>query len=153
MNNKLKPIVEKYIAKKDDLLLIPFTTLAEYLHYLRAITFVLKPLGSRALLYLAAAVSDFYIPKSNMVRLHLNISTRIPKCLISCFRVLSCRLYPQSSIFQATHKIQSNTGPLNLHFEIVPKVLRPLTKYWVPDAFVVSFKVGNLQLQININSY
>lgn len=43
---------------------------------------------------------------------------------------------------QAVHKIQSSE-PLRLHFELVPKVLRPLVKFWVPDAFVISFKVTN----------
>lgn len=41
------------------------------------------------------------------------------------------------------HKIQSSE-PLRLHFELVPKVLRPLVKFWIPDAFVISFKVISL---------
>jgi phosphopantothenate-cysteine ligase len=47
---------------------IPFTTLAEYLHIFRELACsVINPLGSNAMLYLAAAVSDFYIPSANMV--------------------------------------------------------------------------------------
>lgn len=48
--------------------MVTFTTLSDYLFYLRAITVELQALGSKAMLYLAAAVSDFYIPPENMVR-------------------------------------------------------------------------------------
>lgn len=44
------------------LLLLPYTTLFEYLQMLRASCEALRPLGSRAVTYLAAAVADFYIP-------------------------------------------------------------------------------------------
>ena len=107
LGEKLSQIAKDYKQQKENLLLITFTTLAEYLYYLREISFAVKPLGSRVALYLAAAVSDFYIPQTNM----------------------------------ATHKIQSKDGPISLCLEIVPKILRPLVKFWVPAAFVVSFKL------------
>ncbi|XP_021490722.1 phosphopantothenate--cysteine ligase isoform X1 [Meriones unguiculatus] len=47
-------------------LAIEFTTLADYLHLLQAAALALNPLGSSAMFYLAAAVSDFYIPVSEM---------------------------------------------------------------------------------------
>lgn len=59
------------------------------------------------MLYLAAAVADFYIPKDQM---------------------------PE-------HKIQSSDGPLQLSLQLVPKMLEPLVKEWVPQAYVVSFKL------------
>lgn len=40
----------------------------------------------------------------------------------------------------ATHKITSDE-PLKLTLHLVPKFLRPLIKYWAPQAFVVSFKL------------
>lgn len=47
---------------------ITFTSLAEYLYILQELTCnVLSRLGSRIMLYLAAAVSDFYIPREEMV--------------------------------------------------------------------------------------
>ena len=46
-----------------------------------------------------------------------------------------------SCLLQETHKIQSNTGPLYLHLELVPKILRPLVRHWCPNAFVISFKL------------
>lgn len=38
------------------------------------------------------------------------------------------------------HKINSDE-PLKLTLQLVPKFLHPLVKYWVPDAYIVSFKL------------
>lgn len=48
------------------LLQLTFTTLSEYLWLLRSACQALAPLENRAVLYLAAAVSDFYIPPNEM---------------------------------------------------------------------------------------
>lgn len=45
----------------------------------------------------------------------------------------------------AEHKIQSSDGPLQLQLTTVPKMLKPLTKEWCPNAFVITFKVGKTQ--------
>ncbi|KAK9370138.1 DNA/pantothenate metabolism flavoprotein [Lipomyces kononenkoae] len=57
-------VLRKYQTAKDHnlLLLLPFTTINQYLHTLRALSVTLRPLKSRALFYLAAAVSDFFVP-------------------------------------------------------------------------------------------
>lgn len=47
-------------------LAVEFTTLTDYLHLLQAAAQALNPLGPSAMFYLAAAVSDFYIPVSEM---------------------------------------------------------------------------------------
>jgi hypothetical protein len=47
------------------------------LQYLRAIVQALAPLGPQVVLYLAAAVSDFYLPWSELVGAHINMNTRI----------------------------------------------------------------------------
>ena len=87
--------------------MISFTSLADYMWYLRGVCERLGTLGSRVMLYMAAAVSDFYIPSSAM-----------PK-----------------------HKIQSSEGTPKIQLQLVPKMLHPLVKYWVPDAYVISFKL------------
>jgi hypothetical protein len=46
---------------------VEFTTIFEYLLLLREAARAVAPLGSRALVYLAAAVSDFYVPPAEMV--------------------------------------------------------------------------------------
>lgn len=49
--------------------------------------------------------------------------------------------------FQPEHKIQSQgEKPLHLSLELVPKMLKPLVKDWVPDAYVISFKVSTSYL-------
>ncbi|GFP95193.1 phosphopantothenate--cysteine ligase 1 [Phtheirospermum japonicum] len=48
------------------LLKLPFTTIFEYLQILQLIALSTRRLGSSALFYLAAAVSDFYVPWESM---------------------------------------------------------------------------------------
>lgn len=84
-----------------------FVSIVDYLSLLKACAHKLSSLKQRALLYLAAAVSDFYIPPEEL---------------------------PE-------HKIQSSDGPVNLNLHMVPKLLSPLVKIWVPEAYVISFKL------------
>ena len=49
------------------LLMIEFNTLTEFLFLLRGVAESLAPHGPTVMLYLAAAVSDFYIPSQNRV--------------------------------------------------------------------------------------
>lgn len=37
--------------------------------------------------------------------------------------------------------MQSTEGAPTISLQLVPKMLQPLTSYWVPDAYVVSFKL------------
>ncbi|KAG5250926.1 phosphopantothenate--cysteine ligase [Salix suchowensis] len=48
------------------LLKLPFTTIFEYLQMLQSIAMSMRDLGSHAVFYLAAAVSDFYVPWESM---------------------------------------------------------------------------------------
>ncbi|KAK2874207.1 hypothetical protein Q8A67_021360 [Cirrhinus molitorella] len=61
-------ILKRYQAVKVAGLLLPveFNTLSEYLHLLKAAAQALSSIGSKAMFYLAAAVSDFYIPAYEM---------------------------------------------------------------------------------------
>ncbi|KDO30294.1 hypothetical protein SPRG_05012 [Saprolegnia parasitica CBS 223.65] len=70
-----------------------------------------KPLGERAMFYLAAAVSDFYIPASEMVEHKI-----------------------QSTPSHAN-------DALTLTLQHVPKLLGLLRYEWAPHAFYVSFKL------------
>ncbi|XP_065345217.1 phosphopantothenate--cysteine ligase [Cloeon dipterum] len=106
---KLLPVLKERREALDSgrLLMVPFTHLTEYLWLLRVSSEAMGALGSRAMLYLAAAVSDFYIPTDQM---------------------------PE-------HKMQSSGSPPAISLHLVPKILRPLVAEWVPNAFVVSFKL------------
>lgn len=105
---KLQKVMAEYesVRKERRLLKETFTTLSDYLFLLRAAAQHLRPFSSRAMFYLAAAVSDFYVPPDEM----------------------------------AQHKISSD-AQLTITFHLVPKVLKPLVCLWVPNAFVVSFKL------------
>ncbi|XP_060949297.1 phosphopantothenate--cysteine ligase-like [Limanda limanda] len=61
-------VLKKYQGVKDGELLLPieFSTLSEYLHLLKAAAQALSTIGPKAMFYLSAAVSDFYIPASEM---------------------------------------------------------------------------------------
>ncbi|XP_073984639.1 phosphopantothenoylcysteine synthetase isoform X2 [Rhodnius prolixus] len=108
IKNLLPVLVDYKQAKQEGrLLLITFTSLSEYLWYLREACFCLNTCGKLAMLYLAAAVSDFYIPQDEL----------------------------------PTHKIQSDKGAPSISLHLVPKMLAPLVTHWVPEAFVVSFKL------------
>jgi len=66
---KMKSVLEKYQKAKQDgtLLLISFVTVADYLFLLRSVTQIMNNLKEHAMYYLAAAVSDFFIPSQKMV--------------------------------------------------------------------------------------
>ena len=46
---------------------VKFTTVTEYLYLLKGIAKIFNSLGANAMFYLAAAVSDFYLPAPEMV--------------------------------------------------------------------------------------
>ncbi|KAF8773636.1 Phosphopantothenate--cysteine ligase like protein [Argiope bruennichi] len=106
--DRLVPLLNEYkkIQEKRMLLKLQFNTLSSYLHMLYIAAQAIRPLGKDVILYLAAAVSDFYIPAKDM----------------------------------AEHKISSDE-PLNLTLRVVPKMLTPLVHHWIPEAFIVSFKL------------
>ena len=58
----------KSVHAAGTLLTLTFTTVNDYLWLLRAISQELSVLGRRAMYYLAAAVSDFFLPRQKMVR-------------------------------------------------------------------------------------
>ncbi|XP_044728312.1 phosphopantothenate--cysteine ligase [Chrysoperla carnea] len=104
----LAPVLARYKQTIENgmILYISFTSLADYLWLLRASCECLACFGRNAILYLAAAVSDFYIPPNEM----------------------------------ATHKLQSEQPP-NISLKLVPKMLSSVVNIWVPQAYVVSFKL------------
>ena len=66
---ELRDILAKHhrALSEKRLLKVPFVTVTEYLWYLRMCAQESSVLGDRAMFYLAAAVSDFYIPAEEMV--------------------------------------------------------------------------------------
>ncbi|KAJ1821875.1 Phosphopantothenate--cysteine ligase cab2 [Coemansia sp. RSA 2671] len=79
---------QKY-TQENKLLMVNFTTLSDYLFLLREVSLLVASLGPRVMFYLAAAVSDFFIPSHSLsehkiqsatgdLTLHMN---QVPKFL------------------------------------------------------------------------
>lgn len=65
----LAPILANYKSahERKQILYINFTSVVDYMWLLRAACECLAAFDNRAVLYLAAAVSDFYVPSDQMV--------------------------------------------------------------------------------------
>ncbi|GMS89548.1 hypothetical protein PENTCL1PPCAC_30827 [Pristionchus entomophagus] len=63
---KLIDNIQKATQCRNRILFVPFVTLSDYIHMLEGICTVLKPLHEGVLVYLAAAVSDFYIKHDDL---------------------------------------------------------------------------------------
>lgn len=65
----LKPVLRNYHAaqREGKLLRLTFVTVTDYLFMLRELSKTMQPLGRSGMYYLAAAVSDFYVPSQKTV--------------------------------------------------------------------------------------
>ena len=103
---------------EERLLTIPFRSVEEYLAKLQLAAQALSMTQSLGMFYLAAAVSDFYIPNSEKAEHKIQ----------------------SSSSSGASNNNKQDDG-LTLHLRPVPKVMGLLRNAWAPNAFVVSFKL------------
>ena len=128
---EMREIHQKYnVAKKERRLLpLAFTTINEYLWHLKDIALLMRPLGPRSLFYLAAAVSDFFLPRDRLSE-HKIQSSGALRANGESKTVLSNRL--------------SETGQDNrlmINLDPVPKILKNLVEGWAPEGMIVSFKL------------
>ncbi|KAJ5885079.1 Phosphopantothenate--cysteine ligase CAB2 [Penicillium taxi] len=136
--DEMRDVLRKYrFAKKNNLLLLlPFTTVAEYMFELRSLAKLMRPLGPNALFYLAAAVSDFFIPRSRMAE-HKIQSSELPAHLNPASTVGSEDIYTGEN-----EEPPKNSKMLVINLDPVPKFLHRLVDGWAPDGcMVVSFKL------------
>lgn len=119
----MKHVLQQYHSAKNNrmLLLLPFTTVTEYLFELRSLATLMHPLGSRAMFYLAAAVSDFFIPRDKMEEHKIQSSE------------------PSNEYSPS----QPTTGKqLVINLDPVPKFLSTLVSAWAHSgSMIVSFKL------------
>ena len=121
----------KNARKANKLLLIPFTTVNDYLWELREIATLMQPLRSSALFYLAAAVSDFFIPAERMAEHKIQSSEEFNRSAASGDANGSHR--PPAA------RIQDKSLVIDL--DPVPKFLKSLVDGWAPEGMIVSFKL------------
>jgi phosphopantothenate-cysteine ligase len=136
--DQMRDVLRKYrYAKQNNLLLLlPFTTISEYLFELRMLAKLMRPLGPNALFYLAAAVSDFFIPRERMAE-HKIQSSELPAHLDNSNAVAGSEIYTGGLETQA-----GNSKKLVIGLDPVPKFLHRLVDGWAPDgSMVVSFKL------------
>ncbi|CCH59433.1 hypothetical protein TBLA_0B06070 [Henningerozyma blattae CBS 6284] len=133
---KTRALYEEYLNEEKRLLILPFTTVNQYLYSLRAISELMNSPGS--LFYLAAAVSDFFIPYSDL-----------PK------HKIQSRDYSNSSDASNDSKstdseiltgskakaVTTPDGRLLISLNPVPKFLKRLVEAWAPKGMLVSFKL------------
>ncbi|KAL7621461.1 Phosphopantothenate--cysteine ligase cab2 [Parahypoxylon ruwenzoriense] len=150
--DKMLRVLRKYNAAKRQnlLLMIPFVTITDYLHELRAIAQLMRPLGPNGLLYLAAAVSDFFVPPNRMSE-HKIQSTDATD-LLKQQSPTSVAKEPQEGPRENQQEEETfdnfDSSPsvprskrLIVDLDPVPKFLKNLVDGWAPEGMIVSFKL------------
>ncbi len=124
-------VLKKYqrAQRSNTLLLLSFTTVTEYLWELREIAILMNPLGRKALLYLAAAVSDFFVPKERLAEHKIQSSDT------------NHQSNTDSENGQHRRAAQAPSKKLVIYLDPVPKFLKSLVDGWAPQAMIVSFKL------------
>lgn len=128
---KMLDVLRKYTTSKrsNTLLLLPFITISEYLWELKEIALLMRPLGSSGLFFLAAAVSDFFVPRERLAE----------------HKIQSGELPPTQAEKDGEGKSNANSVPVGkklvIDLDPVPKFLKSLVEGWAPEGMIVSFKL------------
>lgn len=125
---KQKALYDKYTqVDNPKLLLLPFITINEYLWSLREIGKLMN--DKNCLFYLAAAVSDFFVPFS-----------KLPKHKIQS-RDYSINNSDDRGSKDTLSASTTESGNLIVNLDPVPKFLSKLVNKWAHGAMIVSFKL------------
>eukprot|EP00580_Thalassiosira_gravida_P015842 CAMPEP_0201657092 /NCGR_PEP_ID=MMETSP0494-20130426/439_1 /ASSEMBLY_ACC=CAM_ASM_000839 /TAXON_ID=420259 /ORGANISM="Thalassiosira gravida, Strain GMp14c1" /LENGTH=534 /DNA_ID=CAMNT_0048133853 /DNA_START=39 /DNA_END=1643 /DNA_ORIENTATION=- len=138
---QLQSTLRTYKRIKNDglLLTIDFRTVDDYLHKLQLCSEALNTCGSLGLVYLAAAVSDFYIPDEKKVLHKIQSRDYGIKSQASSSTESSSGGDGGDETTSLMQVQSDNTLTLTLY--PVPKIIPSLRKDWCPNAFVISFKL------------
>ncbi|KAI9662105.1 MAG: hypothetical protein M1831_002801 [Alyxoria varia] len=132
---QMRSVLHRYTRAKREgtLLLLPFVAITEYLWTMREIALLMKPLGPSSLFYLAAAVSDFFVPKNRMVEHKIQSGEDFQSSEQNTEHV------KDSTPLPAAH-MQNKSLVIDL--DPVPKFLKRLVDGWSPQgSMIVSFKL------------
>lgn len=148
---QMAEVLQRYQKAKREgaLLLVPFTTVNEYLWHLRAFAMEMQPLGAGALFYLAAAVSDFFVPADRMAEHKIQSSADFAS---------KPGDQPQqkgdltNGAATAPAAQMSTSGALQISLDPVPKFLKLLVDRWAPHAMIISFKLETDPALLSIKS-
>ncbi|KAI2615058.1 DFP-domain-containing protein [Hypoxylon sp. NC1633] len=152
--DKMLRVLRKYNnAKRQNLLLmLPFVTITDYLHELRAVAQLMRPLGPNGLLYLAAAVSDFFVPADRMSEHKIQSTDATDKLKQQKQRhqgPTTITQEPRETAQQEEEAFDNfDSSPavprskrLIVDLDPVPKFLKNLVDGWAPEGMIVSFKL------------
>ncbi|CAK7219334.1 Phosphopantothenate--cysteine ligase cab2 [Sporothrix eucalyptigena] len=132
----------RYRAAGDRLLALPFVTITDYLFELRAISRIMHRLGPNGLLYLAAAVSDFFLPPERMAE-HKIQSTDINSDKSGGKPLGTFNVDEDEETFDnfdSSPKVPRSKS-LVIDLDPVPKFLKSLVDNWSPESMMISFKL------------
>ena len=147
VNAKMTEVLKLYRRARDEnlLLTIPFVTIGDYLHELRALSHLLSPLGPNALLYLAAAVSDFFVPPERMSEHKIQSTDMAALAAAAAAAEGGGTSTPANGEeefdnFDATPKV-ARSKRLVVDLDPVPKFLKNLVDGWAPQGMIASYKL------------
>jgi phosphopantothenate-cysteine ligase len=129
-------VLQRYqkAKRENTLLLVPFTSVNEYLWHLREFAMTLQPLGANALFYLAAAVSDFFVPAERMVEHKIQSSEDFNTNKANGIQAGDANESKAPAAYMSNASLVINLDP-------VPKFLKLLVDGWAPRAMIISFKL------------
>lgn len=138
---KMLKVLRQYNSAKEMnlLLTLPFTTITDYLFVLRSIAQLMRPLGPRGLLYLAAAVSDFFVPPERMAE-HKIQSTNAVDLRAEKASEKEAEEEETFDNFDSS-PVVPRSKRLIIDLDPVPKFLKNLVDGWAPEGMIVSFKL------------
>lgn len=127
---EMAKVLARYRKAKAEnaLLLLPFTTVNDYLWLLRELALSMRPLGANGLFYLAAAVSDFFVPADRMVEHKIQSSEDFT----------NAGPHENGERAPAAHLEGKR---LIIDLDPVPKFLKLLVDGWAPQSMIISFKL------------
>ncbi|KAH7402521.1 phosphopantothenate-cysteine ligase [Pyrenochaeta sp. MPI-SDFR-AT-0127] len=126
-------VLRQYAEVKRDnrLLILSYVTITEYLWNLREVAQLMRPLGPKAMFYLAAAVSDFFVPQDRMVEHKIQSNEE--------FLPGADGASGGGNVKPPAARTEGRSLVIDL--EPVPKFLKQLVDGWAPQAMIVSFKL------------
>ncbi|KAL6712493.1 Phosphopantothenate--cysteine ligase cab2 [Coniothyrium glycines] len=119
------------VKRENRLLILSYVTITEYLWNLREVAQLMRPLGSKAMFYLAAAVSDFFVPQDRMVEHKIQSNEEFHQGPDSASGTSDVKPPAARTVGKS----------LIIDLEPVPKFLKQLVDGWAPEAIIVSFKL------------
>lgn len=145
VQDKMLRVLRKYQAAKtqNTLLMLPFVTITDYIYELRAVAQLMRPLGPAGLLYLAAAVSDFFVPPERMAEHKIQSTDAADAVKKTPAKPVETAPSEEEETFDNFDSSPAvpRSKRLIVDLDPVPKFLKNLVDGWAPEGMIVSFKL------------